>query len=146
MKKLLLIFLMLLLYSPTSFSCSCKLKSVEESFSDSKAVLLIEVQKLEVVRNEDNGTIKYLEAKFKTVESIMAADNDINVLRTYSNCGLDLYPSQKYLVYVPKESTVENYVSRCHGSFKYLPQVEYTRAKLDAVRKFAHNKSMKKGT
>ncbi|QPB82394.1 hypothetical protein CWC22_005090 [Pseudoalteromonas rubra] len=146
MKKLPFVFLIRLLFSSSSFACQCKLKSVEEYFTDSKAVLLIEVQSLEVVRETDEslkaGSIKYLEATIKTIETFKEADADISFLRTYSNCGLELYPSQNYLVYVPKDSRVENYASRCHGSFKYLPQLEYSQSKLDAVRKYAHNNQM----
>jgi hypothetical protein len=64
-KKLPFVFLICLLFSSNSFACKCALKSVEESFSYSKAVLLIEVQSLEVVRDGDRslevGSIKYLE-------------------------------------------------------------------------------------
>ncbi|KJY95181.1 hypothetical protein [Pseudoalteromonas piscicida] len=145
MNKFFFVFLICVLFSSSCFACKCNFTSVEKSFSASKAVLLIEVQSLKVVREEGNsrkaGQIKYLEARIKTLESFKKANEDISVLTTYSNCGLELYPSQKYLVYVPKEGAVENYASHCHGSFHYLPQLEHSQAQLDEVRKYAYNKA-----
>lgn len=144
MKNLLLLALSTLLFTTKSIACSCAPTTIDESFFDSKAVLLIEVESLTAVRDNDKeyGRIKYLEATFRTIESFKEAEEDIKVLRTYSNCGLELYPSQKYLVFIPNKSSVENYVSHCDGSFHYLPQLEYSQSRLDQVREHAHNKPL----
>ena len=133
--------LICVMFSYDALSCSCGLKSVEESFGDAKAVLLIEVQSLKVVTIPDKSRKdeyrKVLEATFNTIETFKESAIPVESLRTYSNCGLDLYPTQRYLVYVPKESSVENYVSHCHGSFKYRPQLEFAESKLKLVREYA---------
>ena len=145
--KILFLALIIFFYTPLSSACSCgKLMSIEESFLNSKAVLLVEVDSLKAVKEkiegEESKRVKFLEANFTTIESFKADEEGINVLRTYSNCGLELYPSQKYLVFIPIDSHVENYVSHCDGSFHYLPQLDYSQLQLSKVREHAHNKPL----
>ncbi|WP_139308993.1 hypothetical protein [Alteromonas sp. W12] len=147
MMKILFLALIIFFYTPLSSACSCgKLMSIEESFLNSKAVLLVEVDSLKAVKakieGEESKRVKFLEASFTTIESFKADEEGINVLRTYSNCGLKLYPSQKYLVFIPIDSHVENYVSHCDGSFHYLPQLDYSQLQLSKVREYAHNKPL----
>ena len=144
------LFILSLLFSGQSLACKCKTKTVEGYFADAKAVLLVEVESLNVVRADANSespnSVQYLEASFHTIEPFKEADSPISFLTTRTNCGLALYPGQKYLVYVPKNSPVENAASRCDGSFHYQPQLEFSQAQLDAVRQYVNAAHAHDGT
>lgn len=129
-------------------ACKCPIKSLDESFSDSKAVLLVEVRSLVLTEVPDerydiNGKREIYEATFRTLESFKEPSEPIKILRAFGNCGLLLYPGSKYLVFVPLVSHIENNVSRCDSSFQYRSHHDYDAKMYENIKNLSHNKNLK---
>jgi hypothetical protein len=138
MKRRLLI-LAITLFSFNASACKCAYLSVSEAFEQSKAVMLVEIQSMQLKEIEDtrydtSGKRKVVESTFTTIESFKQAEKSVEFLSTFSNCGLPFYPGQKYVVFVPMKSAVENSISVCTGSFQYRPQLEFDESRLKEIR------------
>jgi len=139
--------LLVIFASYDASACKCRNITLDESFSNSKAVLLVEIKSLSFTENSDrnpNETSKQkvLEATFDIIESFKKSDEPIKILRRDSSCDLSLYPGQKYVVFVPKHHSVKHSISHCDGSFPYRSHMDYTTEKYNEIKKYIHNKSL----
>ena len=142
------IFTFLTLISFSTLACKCEGLELNEAFENSKSVILVEVTGLSLKEVEDDRGVdtfkrKLIEAKFNVIESFKNDEEVSSVVTSSGNCGIHLYPGQKFVLFVPESSYFNNYVSTCTGSYGYRGELSFDDKRFQKLKKFVYNKSLK---
>jgi hypothetical protein len=138
----------LILVSFSSHACKCGGLELIEAFENSKSVMLVEVTQLSLKEVKDDRGVdvvnrKLIKAKFNVIESFKAVHLVSSVVTSSGNCGIHLYPGQKFVLFVPSTSYFDNYVSTCTGSYGYREYLDFDDKRFKKLKEFTHNKSLK---
>ena len=142
------IFTCLTFMSFSSFACKCEGLELNEAFENSKSVMLVEVISLSLKEAEDDRGVdifkrKLIEAKFNVIESFKNNEQVSSVVTSSGNCGIHLYPGQKFVLFVPNSSYFKNYVSTCTGSYGYRGELSFDDKRFRKLKEFVYNNTLK---
>jgi hypothetical protein len=143
-----ILFILLIIFPFSSYACKCEGLELNEAFENSKSVMLVEVTELSLKEVEDKRGVdvfkrKLIQANFNVIENFKSNEKVTVVVTSSGNCGIHLYPGQKFVLFVPNSSYFNNYVSTCTGSYGYRGELSFDDKRFKKLKEFVYNKAIK---